>query len=85
MGIISWIIIGGLAGWIGSMITGNNKEMGVLTNIIVGIIGSFIGGFLFTLIGGYGFTGFNIWSLLVAVIGSVILLAIINLFTNDRE
>ena len=84
MGIISWIIIGGLAGWIGSMITGHNREMGFFKNIIVGIIGSFIGGFVFNIIGGYGFTGFNIWSLIVAVIGSVILLTITNLFTKDR-
>lgn len=80
MGIISWIIIGGIAGWLGSMITANNEEMGVMKNIIVGIIGSFIGGFLFNIIGGYGFTGFNIWSLIVAIVGSVILLSIINLF-----
>jgi len=82
MGIISWIIIGALAGWIGSMITRNNEEMGFGKNVIVGIIGSFIGGFLFNLIGGYGMTGFNIWSLIVAVIGSIILLSIINLFKN---
>ena len=80
MGIISWIIIGGIAGWIGSMITKNDAEMGVWKNIIVGIIGSIIGGFVFNILGGYGITGFNIWSLIVAVIGSVILLSIINLF-----
>lgn len=82
MSIIGWIIIGGLAGWLGSMITKNNEEMGAFKNIIVGIIGSFIGGLAFNLIGGYGFTGFNIWSLFVAVVGSVILLCIINLFKN---
>lgn len=80
MGIISWIIIGGIAGWLGSMITKDNEEMGVFKNIIVGIIGSFIGGFVFNILGGYGITGFNIWSLIVAVIGSVIFLSIINLF-----
>ncbi|NLW11866.1 MAG: GlsB/YeaQ/YmgE family stress response membrane protein [Clostridiaceae bacterium] len=53
--------------------------MGALANIIVGILGAFIGGFVFTLIGGSGFTGFNLWSLFVAIIGSVILLTIINL------
>ena len=80
MGIISWVIIGGLAGWIGSMITKDNEEMGFFKNVIVGIIGAFIGGFVFNIIGGYGITGFNIWSLIVAVIGSVILLSIINMF-----
>lgn len=80
MGIISWIIIGGLAGWIGSMITGDNEEMGFFKNVIVGIIGAFIGGFVFNMIGGYGITGFNLWSLLVSVVGAVIFLWIISLF-----
>lgn len=80
MGIISWIIIGGLAGWIASMITGNNEDMGFWKNVIVGIVGAFIGGFIFSFIGGYGITGFNLWSLLVAVIGAVILLWIISFF-----
>ena len=80
MGIISWLIIGGIAGWIGSMITKNDEEMGAWKNIIVGIIGAFIGGFVFNILGGYGITGFNIWSLIVAVVGSVILLSIINMF-----
>lgn len=78
MGIISWVIIGGLAGWIASMITGNNEDMGFWKNVIVGIVGAFIGGFVFNFIGGYGITGFNLWSLLVAVVGSVILLWIIS-------
>jgi uncharacterized membrane protein YeaQ/YmgE (transglycosylase-associated protein family) len=77
--IIGWIILGALAGWIGSKFTGNDKQMGALANIIVGIIGAFIGGFLFSAIGGSGFTGFNLWSLFVAIIGSVVLLTIINL------
>ncbi|MBB6630399.1 GlsB/YeaQ/YmgE family stress response membrane protein [Clostridium algidicarnis] len=78
MGILAWIILGALSGWIASMITGKDSEMGAMANIIVGIIGAFLGGFLFGLIGGKGITGFNIWSLLVSVIGAVILLAIIN-------
>lgn len=78
MGIIGWIIIGALAGWIASMITGNNRQMGAGANILVGIIGGFIGGLAMNLLGGSGITGFNIWSLFVAIIGSVILLWIIN-------
>ena len=77
MGIISWIIIGALAGWIASMITGKNEEMGALANIAVGIVGGIIGGFVMNLLGGEGVTGFNVWSLLVAVAGSVILLWIV--------
>lgn len=78
MGIIGWLIIGALAGWIASKITGNDKQMGAGKNILVGIIGGLIGGFAMNLIGGYGITGFNIWSLFVATLGAVILLLIIN-------
>ncbi len=80
MGIISWIIIGALAGWIASLITGNDKEMGAWSNIIIGILGGFIGGIIMNLLGGYGITGFNLWSLIVAIIGSVVLLLIVNAF-----
>ncbi|NLM49366.1 MAG: GlsB/YeaQ/YmgE family stress response membrane protein [Clostridiaceae bacterium] len=85
MGIIAWIIIGALAGWIGSKITGNDREMGAVANIVVGIIGAFIGGLVMNFLGGKGVTGFNLWSLIVAVIGSVILLAIINAFTGKKK
>jgi len=78
MGIIGWIIIGALAGWIASMMTGNDKKMGAGMNILVGIIGGFIGGIVMNLLGGYGVTGFNLWSLLVATIGAIILLLIVN-------
>mgnify|MGYP001154609306 CR=1 FL=1 len=82
MGIISWIIIGAIAGWLGSIITGNNAKMGAGKNIIVGIIGAFIGGFIMNFIGGVGITGFNIWSLCVAIIGSVILLLTVGAFSK---
>ena len=78
MGIIGWIIIGALAGWIASMITGNDKRMGAGMNILVGIVGGFIGGIVMNLLGGYGITGFNLWSLLVATGGAVLLLIIVN-------
>ena len=85
MGIIGWIVLGALAGWIASIITRNNARMGALANIVVGIIGAFIGGFLFNLFGGRGLTGFNLWSLIVAVAGSVVLLWIINLFRHKDK
>lgn len=78
MGIIGWIIIGALAGWIASMITGNNPHMGALANIGVGVAGGFVGGLVMNLLGGSGITGFNLWSLAVAVIGAVLLLWIAN-------
>lgn len=85
MGIIGWVVIGALAGWIASMITGNNKKMGAGKNIIVGIIGGFLGGILMNIIGHYGITGFNLWSLFVAVIGAVVLLLIFNLFSRKKS
>lgn len=78
MGILGWIIIGAIAGWIASIVTGNDRKMGAWANIAVGIVGGFIGGFIMNLLGGVGITGFNLWSLLVAVIGAVVLLWIVN-------
>lgn len=78
MGIIAWIILGALSGWIASMITGNDARMGAVANIVVGIIGAFIGGLIFRFLGGQGVTGFNIWSALVSIVGAVVLLLIIN-------
>jgi len=83
MGIIAWIVLGGVAGWLASMIAGNNGEQGVVGNIIVGILGAFIGGFIFSLLGGEGITGFNLWSLIVAVLGATILLFIVRGFKKN--
>lgn len=77
MGFIGWIVIGGLAGWLASKFMNTDKDQGILANIVVGIIGAFIGGFVVNLLGGDGITGFNIWSFVVAVLGSVILLWIL--------
>lgn len=77
MGFIGWIVLGGLAGWVASMIAKTDKDMGVLANIAVGIIGGFIGGFVVSLLGGEGVNGFNIYSFLVALLGAVILLWIV--------
>lgn len=73
-GIIVWIVVGGLAGWVASKIVGTDKSQGLLGNIVVGILGALVGGFLVQLLGGTGFTGFNLWSFLVALLGAVILL-----------
>jgi uncharacterized membrane protein YeaQ/YmgE (transglycosylase-associated protein family) len=80
MGWLAWIIFGALAGWIASMIAGTNRKQGCLTDIVVGILGAFIGGWLMnTLTGEPNVIGFNLPSLLVAVLGAVILLVIIKL------
>jgi uncharacterized membrane protein YeaQ/YmgE (transglycosylase-associated protein family) len=78
MGVIGWIILGGLAGWIASALTGSRE--GCIMNIVIGIVGALIGGFVFSLIGGAPVTGFNLWSLFVAVVGAVILLALVRAF-----
>ncbi|HVI69403.1 MAG TPA: GlsB/YeaQ/YmgE family stress response membrane protein [Magnetospirillaceae bacterium] len=85
MGIIGWIILGGLAGWIASMFMGTGKSMGIMANIVVGIVGALIGGFIFNAIGGTDITGFNLWSLFVAVVGSVILLGIVKMISGNGK
>lgn len=75
--LIWWIVLGGLAGWIASMIMGTNRQQGLLMDIVVGIVGAIIGGYLVSLVG-LGTGGF-IWSLLVAVLGAVILLWIMRM------
>lgn len=82
MGIIGWIILGGLAGWLASSLVEGGGN-GVLVNIIVGIVGALIGGFVFDAFGGSGITGFNLWSFVVAVIGAVILLWIVGMFRRS--
>ena len=77
MSIILWIVFGALAGWIASLIVGTNDQQGCLLDIIVGIAGAFIGGYVFSFFGGGGVSGFNLPSLLVAIIGAVILLFIV--------
>lgn len=78
MGIVSWIIFGGLAGWIASLVTGRNERQGCIMNIIVGIVGAFIGGFLVELLGGGDMDfSFDLTSFIVAVVGAVVLLVIV--------
>ena len=84
MGIITWSVLGALSGWIASMITGKNAQMGAFANIVVGIIGAFVGGFIVNMVGGRGVTGFNLWSIFVSVAGAVVLLWIVNLFRHKE-
>lgn len=76
---IAWIIFGALAGWIASIITGRNRKMGAIANIVVGIIGAFIGGALMNFLGIEGISGFSLGSLAVAIAGSVILIVLAGL------
>jgi uncharacterized membrane protein YeaQ/YmgE (transglycosylase-associated protein family) len=77
MNFLLFIILGGIAGWLASIIMHTNARQGVFLNIVVGIVGAFLGGLLFRMFGAAGVTGFNLWSLVVALIGAVVLLAIV--------
>lgn len=75
MGWIAWVILGLIAGWIASKIV-NKEGSGFILDLVLGIVGAVVGGFIFRAFGGVGVTGFNLWSLLVAVIGAIVLLVI---------
>ncbi|MFY2564029.1 GlsB/YeaQ/YmgE family stress response membrane protein [Corallococcus terminator] len=77
MGICAWLVLGGIAGWLASIIKGTNAKMGMFANIATGIVGSMLGGWLFSLLGGRGVTGLNLYSLAVATVGAVILISIV--------
>ena len=83
MSIISWIILGLIAGFIGSKIV-NRQGQGFWLDIALGIIGAIAGGFLFEFFGGTGITGLNIWSMIVAIVGSVVVLVIYNALMARR-
>lgn len=84
MSIIAWVIFGALTGWVASMLMGTNAHMGLLANIFIGILGAFVGGLIVTFIGGEGVTGFNLWSILVAISGAMLLLGMIKLFSRTE-
>jgi len=83
MSIIGWIILGLIAGFIGSKIV-NREGQGFWLDIALGIIGALVGGYLFAFFGATGVTGLNIWSMIVAVVGSVVLLVIYNALRGRR-
>ena len=85
MSIIGWVVLGGIAGWLASMITGRNDRMGCITNILAGVVGAIVGGWLFSFFGGGEVTGLNLVSLLVAVVGAVVVLAIVNLIFGRKQ
>jgi uncharacterized membrane protein YeaQ/YmgE (transglycosylase-associated protein family) len=84
MGIFSWIVLGLIAGFIGSKIV-DREGQGFWLNIALGIVGALVGGFLFDLFGASGVTGLNIYSMIVAIVGSVAVLLIYNSVTGRRR
>ncbi len=83
MGIIAWIILGLIAGFIASKIV-NQSGQGAVMDIVLGIVGALVGGFLMSIIGGAGITGFNIWSILVAIFGAIVVLWIYHAVAGRR-
>jgi uncharacterized membrane protein YeaQ/YmgE (transglycosylase-associated protein family) len=75
MGFIGWVVLGLIAGFIGSKIVNRSGE-GFLLDIVLGVIGAVVGGYLFSMLGSNGVTGLNLWSLFVAVIGAIIVLVV---------
>ena len=87
MTFILWLVIGGILGWLASMVMGTNDKQGMVLNVVVGIVGAFLGGLLLAPLFGTGTinqSDFSIGSLLVSFLGAVILLAIVNFFRRRR-
>lgn len=77
MGLFSWLVVGGIAGWLASMLAGANAKMGLVANIVIGIVGAMLGGFILGIFGIGGVSGFNLWSILVATLGAFVLIYVI--------
>lgn len=88
MSFIIWLIVGGIIGWVASMIMRTDAQQGALMNIVVGIVGAFLGGWLGGMLLGDGGTinngDFSLSGLLMSLLGAVVLLAIVNMFRRGR-
>jgi len=84
MSILGWIILGLIAGFIASKIV-ESRGQGFFLNILLGIIGGMVGGWLFEHFGGTGVTGFNLWSMFVAVIGAIVVLVAYHLIRRVAQ
>ena len=85
MGILGWIILGGIAGWVAKVVTGVGEKRGCFFNIVIGIIGSVVGGLIFSYFGETGVTGLNIRSLFVAAIGATTFLLVARLLAGRKN
>ena len=81
MGLLAWIVVGLIAGWLASQVVAS--RFGIIGDTLVGMAGALIGGFLFTQVGSTGTTGFSVWSIFVAFVGAVVLLIVIRLFSRN--
>jgi uncharacterized membrane protein YeaQ/YmgE (transglycosylase-associated protein family) len=86
MGFLIWLIVGGIVGWLASLVMRTDGQQGILLNVVVGIVGALLGGWLISPLVGVGTIndGISIGSIVVSLIGAIILLAIVNLFRRGR-
>jgi uncharacterized membrane protein YeaQ/YmgE (transglycosylase-associated protein family) len=84
MGIITWLVLGLIAGFIASKIV-NHTGSGIIMDIVLGVIGAFVGGFLFNFFGHSGVTGFNLYSALVATLGAIVVLFLYHAIAGRRN
>lgn len=82
MGLISWILVGAIAGVLAKWIMPGSGPGGFIVTVVLGMAGASVGGFIFRLLGGAGPTGFNIWSILVATVGAIVLLFLYGLIAR---
>jgi uncharacterized membrane protein YeaQ/YmgE (transglycosylase-associated protein family) len=83
MSILAWIILGLIAGFIGSKLVNRSGE-GIVLDIVLGIVGAVVGGFIFNTVGSVGVTGLNIWSVFVSAIGAALVLVIYHAIAGHR-
>jgi len=83
MGIIAWLVLGLIAGFIASKVV-NHTGSGIIMDIVLGVVGALVGGFLFSIFGATGVSGFNIYSMIVAVVGAVVVLFVYHALVGRR-
>ena len=84
MSILAWIVLGLIAGFVASQVVNKSGE-GLLLDIVLGIVGAFVGGYLFTLFGAAPVTGLNLYSMLVAIVGAIVVLVVYHLLAGGRS
>lgn len=85
MGIISWVVVGLIAGLLAKLVVPGAGPRGLIVTTVVGMVGAVVGGTLIGLLGGVGATGLNVWSVLVATLGAIVLLLVYRLLTGSRS
>jgi len=85
VGIVSWILVGFIAGLLAKLLLPGDDPGGLIVTTVIGMVGAVVGGILIGIFGGAGATGFNVWSILVATLGAIILLFVYQLFAGARR